>query len=355
MKSPSRETAAQGAACRPALLLGGFGHASAVFDEWIRTSLPIRLVGAAQTLTEEPIDGILKHPWARQFAPTIYGDVDAALAAGQASLAVVSTRPGRICATVRRAVEAGLDVIAEKPLAIDEEELRGLFTRVRERGRRIVPMLSMRAHPTFAQAREWVRQGRIGAPVLVNARKSYKWGVRPSWFGERAEYGGTWPWVGIHALDMAQFITGLFPVSVTAHHANRGHRDLPGCEDICAGVFQLENGGLLTASIDILRPGGAPTHGDDYCRIVGTEGVIEAGASTGIAKLLRQHDEPLEEDCGREPLDIYGVVQRFAADPTAGLEETSLAFKMTDAVLQARESADTGRTMMIDARQWDLQ
>ena len=34
-----------------------------------------------------------------------------------------------------------------------------------------------------------VRAGQIGQVVLANARKSYKWGTRPQWFGERGRYG----------------------------------------------------------------------------------------------------------------------------------------------------------------------
>ena len=58
------------------LLVGGFGHAVWVFDEWARDAAAVRLVGAVQTLPDEPLDGFLAHPWAAQFSPEVYQDID---------------------------------------------------------------------------------------------------------------------------------------------------------------------------------------------------------------------------------------------------------------------------------------
>jgi predicted dehydrogenase len=212
----------------------------------------------------------------------------------------------------------------------------------------------MRAMPAFQRAREWVQAGKIGEPVLVNARKSYRWGVRPEWYGDREMYGGTWPWVGIHAVDMSAFITGLSPVSVSAQQANRAHPDRPGCEDSCSGLFQLDNGGSLTASVDILRPETAPTHGDDYCRVVGTNGIIEANASAGNLRLLQNGAESVEQACSRVQQPIYGPFLESLGDPAADREETALGFMLTDAVLQAREAADTKKILPLNPKQWSV-
>ena len=39
------------------LLVGGFGHAVWVFDEWSRDNAAVRLVGAVQTLPDESLEG----------------------------------------------------------------------------------------------------------------------------------------------------------------------------------------------------------------------------------------------------------------------------------------------------------
>ena len=58
------------------LLVGGFGHAVWVFDEWSRDGAAVRLVGAVQTLPDESLDGFLAHPWAAQFTLAMYQDID---------------------------------------------------------------------------------------------------------------------------------------------------------------------------------------------------------------------------------------------------------------------------------------
>ena len=61
------------------LLVGGFGHAVWVFDEWLRDDANVRLAGAVQTLPDEALDGFLAHPWAQQFGAIVYQDMDEAL------------------------------------------------------------------------------------------------------------------------------------------------------------------------------------------------------------------------------------------------------------------------------------
>jgi predicted dehydrogenase len=143
----------------------------------------------------------------------------------------------------------------------------------------LTAMLTMRSDPQFVAARQVYDSGAIGEAVLVNARKSYKWGTRPDWFGDKDKYCGTIGWVGIHAFDYINYITGLNFAKVAAMQGNFAHGERPACEDNCAIVAELGNGGHATISVDYCRPEIAGTHGDDWIRIVGTKGVLEASGS----------------------------------------------------------------------------
>jgi len=117
----------------------------------------------------------------------------------------------------------------------------------------------------------------------------------------------------------------------------------PECEDACTMSLRLANGGLATVSVDYLRPGSADTHGDDWLRIVGTEGSIEAAMERDQCLVLDQdgHGE-IEPDAEREP--YYPPLMR--AFPKAGTaaptEETRRSFYLTHVALCARDAADTG-------------
>lgn len=204
-------------------------------------------------------------------------------------------------------------------------------------------MLSARRMPVFRLSRELIEQGRIGSVFLVNTRKSYKWGHRPAWFRDRKCYGGTWPWIGIHNFDMAHFLTGRHAVKGSAFHACRVHTDSCPCEDVATGSFILEDGILMTASIDYLRPDAAPTHGDDWCRVVGDRGVIEVSAV--------QNDVRVLADCGEDivqleaaPWPLYAGWIRTLAHQPDSLVGDDTAFRLTRAVLAARDAADSGKS-----------
>ena len=338
------------------LLVGGFGHAVCVFDEWLRGNAPVHLAGAVQTLPDESLDGFLAHPWAKQFIPTIYRDLQQALSSEKPELVVVSTRPDLNPDLIECCLRAGCHVIAEKPLAVDEAGLLRLHQAVLETGKYILPMLGMANGQAFIEARELVKQGVIGEPVLINARKSYQWGRRADWFAQRKYYGGIWGWVGIHAFNNAACILGRNAVKVlAAQEQNRFHPDYQDCSDCLSGLFLLEGGVQMTVSIDLLRPDGQKEWGDDWVRIVGSEGSLEANPALGTIRLIRKgHDEEVRKVTAVAPsfytafLDAVKMNADFSA-------LTTLGFLLTDSALAAGRASVEGLCgLNLDHGRWDL-
>lgn len=339
------------------LLVGGFGHAVCVFDEWMRDEADVQLVGAVQTLPEETLDGFLAHPWTAQFTPTVYQDMDDALAAEKPDIVVVSTRPDLNVELIEKSLHAGCHVIAEKPIAVDEAGLLRLHKAVQETGKPILPMLGMFDTPAFVEARELIAQGTIGEPVLVNVRKSYQWGTRADWFKQRETYGGIWGWVGIHAFNIAAHIIGRNAVKVlAAQEQNRFHPEYaPGCPDCLSGLFMLEGGVQMTASVDLLRPDGQTSWGDDWIRIVGSEGSLEANPALGTIRLIRKGmDEELRTVTAVAPpfyTAFLDAVKTGADYP----QLTALGFQLTDSALTAdRATAEGLCGLDVDPNRWAL-
>lgn len=324
--------------------VGGFGHASSVFDELV--SMPVaRSVGIAPAYEGEDTSGFVSHPWMRE--GPVFPSLAAMLVEARPDVLVVSTRPDHIPSCALAGLEAGCHLIVEKPIALDFGALESVHAASRKADRRVMAMLSMRSLPAFIAARRAVFGGKIGTPVLVNTRKSYKWGRRPEWFNDRAKYGGTWPWVGIHNLDMAHFVTGLRAVRVLATHANAAHPDFPECEDVGAALFSLENGVQMTASVDLCRPDSSATWGDDWIRVVGSKGVLEASGSTGQVAIQTESNEMIA--AGTSPVPIY-------ADFLGSLHDSVVndhAFHLTAAALAARDSADAGAPVTVAPARWE--
>lgn len=322
--------------------IGGWGHFFEVFQA-LETYEDAQICGAAPAYDGEDMSFLTGHPLAADI-PT-FDHVDDMLKEVDADLAIVSTRPGSIAAGVLRAADAQLDIIAEKPLGATLQETRAIAEAVRKNNVRLMGIFSMRAMPVFQTARRLVQEGAIGKPVLVNARKSYKYGdeeARPEWFGKRELYSGTFAWIGIHALDMICFTAGQLPARVAALQRNQAHLSRPECEDTCCGIFELKGGAQATVSIDYFRPESAGTHGDDWVRIVGTKGIIEAWACENRVMLLKDHetlrDIPLDDP---ESLFIPFIEGR------EGLVSTEETLMLSRACLKARQAADEYRIMEI--------
>ena len=94
-------------------------------------------------------------PVARDFA--------AALARVGADAAVVATPPASHHSLVSRALGRGLDVLCEKPLSDELEEVIDLIARARAAGRHLLVGMNFRYLPSSQRIRHYVQSGELGA------------------------------------------------------------------------------------------------------------------------------------------------------------------------------------------------
>ena len=321
-------------------IIGNWGHHVCVLAETDLCS-DISIVGLAPGFEGEDLSSLQTQygPSAKQYENHLE-----MLSEQQPDVVLISTRLDRISDLAIDAAKAGCHSICEKPLALNHGDLTRMWEAVTANRTQCIAMLPNRNAPVLAAARRAVDAGRIGEVKLLNARKSYKFsGPRTGWIARRASYGGTLPWIGIHALDFIDAVVHVPFTSLSASHANVAHPLDPECEDVCTMNLRLASGGLATVSVDYLRPGSAGTHGDDWLRIVGTEGSIEAATERDQCLVLDQdgHGE-IVPDAEREPY-FPPLMRAFPEAGTAApTEETSRSFYLTHVALCARDAADTG-------------
>ncbi len=332
--------------------VGGFGHSVFVFDDMLGMA-EAELVAFAPALPDEPPITVTGHE-IHSDRMQRFDDWRVMLAEIDPDVAVISTRLDQMAKIAIAAAEAGCHLICEKPLALTHASLRDLHKAVKASGVQLFAMHSMRSQGAFITAHDVYRRGEIGVVVLANGRKSYKWGTRPDWFGRRDRYGGTIGWVGIHALDFIHFITGIGYRSVMAMQSNFAHPTHKDCEDNCALILKMDNGAHATVSVDLLRPSTAPTHGDDWVRIIGTRGVLEANASAGTCRVITE-DKGLVDVPVAEPRRMFrnfllSLVGRAQYEPELTPRD---AFMLTHTCLCARDAADAGVKVQIEKGFWD--
>lgn len=115
-----------------------------------------------------------------------------------------------------RAVEAGVHVLCEKPLALSVDEVDRMMAASRATGCRLAEAFMYRHHPQTKIAGEWAHTGRLGEITMVRGAFNFAIEERED-IRLVPEYGGGCLWdVGVYPLSFAQFILGGPPDRVTA-------------------------------------------------------------------------------------------------------------------------------------------
>ena len=328
-------------------MIGTWGHGPGVLSTLNQIPDEVKIVGLAGVLPEDNPRELRESLKIRGEVP-VYENTGHLLADAHPQVVIISTRLDQIAPAAMAAAKAGCHLICEKPLALRHEDLDALYDAVKIANVQCLAILGNCAHPVLQAARKAVLDGLIGDIILCNARKSYKFGTgRPVWFGQRNLYGGTIPWLGTHALDFIESATGLRFTTVAAMQGNMSHPEYPDCEDHCVLILGLTNGGHATISLDFLRPNGAPSHGDDWLRVVGRRGIIEAYLERNTCTLITENQPPVELALP-EPINFFADLARKLRDNPAALSEATVsAFHLTRVCLCARNSADRQQVISV--------
>ncbi len=185
------------------------------------------------------------------------------------------------------AMEAGKDVMVDKPGCTGLEQLNALRDAVARTGRIWSVNFSERFQvPSATKATELVTGGAIGRVVQTVGLGPHKLnpGTRPSWFFERPRYGGILTDIASHQVDQFLHYTGSDGGEVVhAHVENTTMPDRPGFQDF--GEMVLRSGrGRGYARVDWFTADGLPTWGDGRLFIQGTGGHIELRKYTDIGR-----------------------------------------------------------------------
>ena len=324
-------------------IAGVCGHYSYVLKDL--PDLPdVKLVGICAIAVEDHVDNLIKWVAENEHTPEIFADYCEMLDSVSPDIVTVSGPFDQHASMSIAALERNINVFCEKPVALTLADLNKVEAAWIGSKACFSSMTGLRFDPYFYTARQLVRQGKIGKVKLIHAQKSYKLGNRPDYYRSRKTYGGTIPWVGIHAIDWIYWFADADFKSVTAQHTTIDNNDHGELEISAVCQFELDNGIMATANIDYLRPDSAPTHGDDRIRVVGTKGIVEV--QNGSVTIL-SNQSPQAENVTL--LSTPGIFSSFV-DQTNGKHnecpDGKQTITVTRACLLARQAADNGRKVI---------
>jgi len=191
---------------------------------------------------------------------------------------------------VRDCLEAGLDVLVEKPLAMSVAEARGMAELARADGRVLIVNYSQRWLPEHRRIEELVRAGTLGRPAFV---ESHRWDA--AWVPERmiSWASRTTPihFMSSHDIDLVVHWLGdrVETVSAVAHHGALAEaRGLAGVVDGYAALLRFRGGAIASLHSSWILPDTFPAPADTYLELLGSRGAVWLN---GNAREMRVYDE----------------------------------------------------------------
>ena len=248
-----------------------------------------------------------------------------------------------------RAMEAGKNVLSDKPGCTTVEQLEALKACVARTGRIWSIDFSERFEvPAVTRAAELVAEGAIGRVVQTLGIGPHRLNrdTRPDWFFDRDAYGGIITDIGSHQIDQFLFFTGSDEAEVTlASVANYANSDDPGLQDFGEIALRSPHGhGYIR--LDWYTPDALPTWGDGRLTILGTEGYIELRKYVDVGSEGTDHLVLVNGDrC--EKIDASGAGMPFFGrlmDDIRNRRETAMTqahvFKVCELSLKAQAMAE---------------
>jgi predicted dehydrogenase len=255
------------------------------------------------------------------------------------------THPGIVAA----AIERGVHVLCEKPLALDPEVALELGRRAERAGLVLQVGFWRRYAPPWRAAKDWIGGGALGRPLLVRLSQ---WDADPppASFCDPAVSGGLAVDCGVHEFDLAEWLLAARVERVRAWALPVVDDDLGAAGDLDNLVAVLELAGGAVATVDLSRNG---RYGDDVrTEVLGSGGAVFVDLlPTGLARVgTRDGLVPLDGSaCGDAMAE--GVAAQMAAfaravrgehDPTGrpGAAASARATRIGWAVTEAARTGD---------------
>jgi len=248
------------------------------------------------------------------------------------------------------AIEAGFDVIVEKPLCLKISEARRIRQLADEKAVYVYTDFHKRHDPALRACQYKYRRGMMGEALCCHAWIEERREMPLKNFALWAQHSSSFEYIGCHYVDMFHFITGLRPRKVIAF----GQKKLlpkhgKDAYDAVQAVIEWENGAVQYVQTSWVLPDGNPNLTNQGFQITCTEGEFRADnadrnsnfvtTAGGFERFNPHFFKPYVDwdDPSRDYWDGYGgrsIVQPI--DDILAIEDRTAGMKPTEALAARR-------------------
>jgi predicted dehydrogenase len=195
-------------------------------------------------------------------------------------------------------VEAGFNVICDKPMTFDLAEAEELVKVVEKSGVVFAVTHNYTGYPLVRQAREMILNGDLGEINAVRAeyiqgwlrdrlessdQKQAKWRTDPKQSGAAGCFGD----IATHAYNLGRFMTGLLPAEISCHL--KTFATGRALDDYGTALLKYDNGAFGTVTASQISHG---RENDLKIEIDGTKGALQWRQEEPNTLIVRKNGEP---------------------------------------------------------------
>lgn len=205
------------------------------------------------------------------------------------------------------ALQAGKQVLCEKPIAASREEAAEMFAVAEQTGGVLVEAFMYRCHPAVKKFISLAREGAVGEVRIIRSHFTFQRAADPADVRYQAELaGGSLMDVGSYCINLARAVAGREPTDIRG----LAHRSETGVDDFAVGCLGFGEQTMANFSC------GMTVQSDRHATIGGSEGYLRMDTpwfSEGTLECVRDGKvEKLELPCD---LPLYAL----EADTFAGV------------------------------------
>lgn len=288
----------------------------------------LEFVGLCDIDTEMLRDKVLKFDLAQVHQYTDYHEM---LEKEKPELVAIATESGKHAAIALDCIEAGCNLIIEKPIALSLADADAVINAARERGVKVCASHQNRFNKSVQKIREALEKNRFGRMFYGTAHirwcRDWEYYARAKWRGTWEQDGGALMNQCIHNIDLLRWMMGDEVDEVIGMTDRLNHPYIE-AEDLGIALIKFKNGayGIIEGTTDIY-----PQNLEETLYLFGEKGTVKAGGQSVNCIEEWRFSDTLD--------DPEAVKKQFAENPpnVYGFGHTPLYADVIEAILNDRE------------------
>ena len=271
----------------------------------------LEIVAVCDIVPEKMEEILTKHSLADDSSIKRYTDYKKMLEENDLELVSIATESGKHAAIALDAIDAGVSVIIEKPMAMNIADAEEIIKRAAEKHVKVSACHQNRFNVAIQEVRKAIEGDRFGK--LSHASINVRWNRNKGYY-DQAPWRGTWEEDGgclmnqcIHGIDLLRWMMGDEVVEVYGATRQQFH-DYLEAEDVGVAVVKFKNGaiGTIEGTTNVY-----PQNLEETLYLFGENGTVKVGGkSTNTIDVWDFKDETSEDQKNKgleeETSNVYG-------------------------------------------------